>query len=321
MNDILKQIQNEMSYSNLEQLEQAEHYDSLDAEDFNSMDDAEYAEYLDYLDDLEDAEHKKHHKKGHPLRIHRKHAKKHGKVKAHAAPLKGRAKLAAIGSGKSYADPKVPTSSRAPQFGSKGYIAHLMTTSVGDLNITVQRMSANIPLSLPYILFDLQGFSSAFISTIKSFMPAGVIMTVGVDAATGNLVLTYTQGILVDTIVISLTGGNISYNEFLQSMNQNYFKSMYIRYELPNDANLLLQCSQQINFGLLSSLGMQNKNQLLPRSRRMNDDYQTFIINLFLPTQSITSEFSFVQSMIPVANYVAAWDIFMSERVNINNAV
>jgi hypothetical protein len=106
-------------------------------------------------------------------------------------------------------------------------------------------------------------------------------------------------------------------------MNQNFFKTHYIRQEYQNDANLLLAVSQTIRFGLLSSLGAKNANNLLPRSRRLNSDYQTFIINLFIPEQKITADFSFVQNIIRSATdtpVVLAWDIFMSERSNLNNA-
>jgi hypothetical protein len=44
---------------------------------------------------------------------------------------------------------------------------------------------------------------------------------------------------------------------------------------------------------------------------------------LFLPEQQITADFSFVQNIIRGAGetpVVLAWDIFMSERTNMNNA-
>lgn len=308
-----------------EALEMAELYDNLDAEDFEQMEDAEYAEYLDFLDALEDAEHKKRRRLRLPQkpkkRLHRKHAGKHGKTKAHVKPLRGRAKLASIGGGGSYTGKSAPASKALPAFGSKAFINHLMTTSKGDLNITVTRETSKIAQNLPYILFDLNGYTSAYVSTMKQYLPSGVTMTAGPDPATGDVLLTYTDGGgNTDIVRISLTGSQISYSEFLQSMNQNFFKTQYIRQEYQNDNNLLLAVSQTINFGLLSSLGMNNKNNLLPRSRRLNDDYQTFIINLFLPEQKITADFSFVQNIIrgeqPV---VIAWDVFMSERLNLNN--
>ena len=319
----IKKTFNEMNDSNLET---AEHYDNLDAEDFEQMDDAEYAEYLDYLDDLEDAEIKTARKAGHTKlksRLHRAHVKKHhGKqVKAHVQPLRGRAKLSAVGGGGKYTGKNAPASNALPAFGSKAFINHLMTTSKGDLNITVTRETGTIAAVLPYILFDLNGFLSSYVSTIKSYLPAGVTMTASTDAPTGDVLLTYFDGVHTDIIRISLTGSQISYSEFLQSMNSNFFKTQYIRQEYQDNANLLLSVSQTINFGLLSALGMKNANNLLPRSRRLNDDYQTFIINLFLPEQKITSDFSFVQGAIRDTNnpVVIAWDIFMSDRKNLNN--
>lgn len=325
MLDILNQIKKEMDTSNLET---AEFYDNLDAEDFEGMDDAEYAEYLEYLDNLEDAEHLKRKRMGlrpkPKARLHRKHVAKQprgAKKKAHVKPLKGRAKLSAVGGGGSYTSKANPASSQNPAFGSKAFINHLMTTSKGDLNLTITRQTSAIAFPLPYILFDLNGFLSSYISTIKSYLPAGVTMVASTDAPTGDVLLTYTQGANVDIIRISLTGSQISYSEFLQSMNSNFFKTQYIRQEYQNNANLLLSVSQTINFGLLSALGMKNANNLLPRSRRLNDDYQTFIINLFLPEQKITSDFSFVQNAIVDVNnpVVIAWDVFMSERTNLNN--
>lgn len=332
MKDILNQIKDEMTTSNFETaeaLETAEYFDSLDAEDFEQMEAAEYEQYLEFLDGLEDAEHKKKKRLGLKMpfgkrRLHRTHAKRYGRKKVHKKPLsKRQMKLAAIGGGGSYAG-NTPTNQQLPTFGSPSFINKTMTDSVGDLNITITRETNKVPFNLPYILFDLNGYSSNYISTIKQYLPAGVTMTASADPATGDVLLTYADGGgNTDIVRISLTGSQISYSEFLQSMNQNFFKTHYVRQEYQNDATLLLQVSQTIRFGLLSSLGMKNANNLLPRSRRLNSDYQTNIINLFLPEQQITADFSFVQNIIRgvgEAQVVLAWDIFMSERTNMNNA-
>jgi branched-subunit amino acid transport protein AzlD len=310
----------ELETSNLEMLEQAEYFDSLNAEDFESMDNAEFAEYLDFLDDLEDAEVRKGRKK-HASRAHRGGLRRglvpKKKKKKHVVPLKGRAKLSATGGGGGYKAPA--TSDKNPAYASPGYVQQVMATSKGDLNITVIRETATIALALPYILFDSNGFQSSYVSTLKQYLPAGVTAVASVDPATGDVLIRYTQGILVDQIRITLTGSQISYSEFLNNMNTNFFKTFYIRQEYQNTADLLLSVSQTINFGLLSALGMNNKNNLLPRSRRLSSDFQTFIINLFISEQRITSDFSFVQNAIAVANTTIAWDIFMSERTNLNN--
>jgi len=327
MRDILNQIKKEMEYSNLEMLEMADYFDGLDDADFDNMDDAEYAEYLDYLDDLEDAEKKHrigrragHRHAGHRKAGHRKAGHGHGKRRSSHHGSHKIAALAAIGGGGSFAKKGVAKDGPTT-FGSKAYINDLMTRSKGDLNITVTRESINIVgVKLPYILFNYNGLSSNFASTMQNYLPSGVTMTAASEAGTGDMILTYTApGPLVDTVRISLTGSQISYSEFLQSMTSNYFATRYIRQEYQNDSNLLLGVSQTINFGKLSALGAKGANNLLPRSRRLNDDYQTFIVNLFLPEQTVTTDFSFVQKILAVADYTIAWDVFMSKRINLNS--
>lgn len=321
MKSILDEIKTEMGASNAEDtefLEMAEYFDSLDADDIEQLDAEDHAEYMDYMDALEMAE-KKHGR----LRVKsakHAHSRKGGagrKSKGSLGPKKD--KLSAVGGGGSFAKDGTISKS-APTFGSPSFINQMMTQSKGDLNITVVRETNNIPQALPYILFDLNGYQSSYVSTMKSYLPSGVAMVASTEAVTGDVLLTYTSaGPLVDVIRITLTGSQISYSEFLQSMNSNFFKTRYIRQEYVNDANLLQAVSQTINFGLLSALGMKNANNLLPRSRRLNSDYQTFIINLFLPEQKITSDFSFVQKIVAVAGQTIAWDVFMSDRTNLNN--
>jgi len=317
MKNILDEIKHEMGASNAEDaefLEMAEYFDSLDAEDVENLDAEEAEEYAEYLDALEMAE-RKHGK----LRV--KAMKHKFKKPAHKGKRFGRkipqGKIP--GGGGSWANKKDMPSAKAPAFGSPSYINQMMTQSCGDLNITVTRATANIASALPVVLFGLQGLASNFASMIKQFLPSGVTLVCSTDT-NGDILFTFTApGPLVDIIRVTLTGSQISYSEFLQSMNQNYFKTRYIRQEYVNDANLLSAVSQPINFGLLSALGAKNQNTLLPRSRRLNSDYQTFIVNVFLPLQKITSDFSFVQNVIAVANQTIAYDVFMAERTNLNN--
>jgi hypothetical protein len=336
MNEILNQIKKEMGYSNAEDaenaenymLEMAEHYDSLDEHDFEQMDPeehAEYAEFLEMLEMAEDAEkknrHKKHllHRKGHAKHNPNHGGRHHGG--AHHTATQGthhtRA-LDAIGGGGSFSR-KGGASATPPAYGSADYIRGLMTAGFGDINITVSRATANINSVLPYILFGVNGFSSSFISTLKQYLPAGVTCAVSSDPTNGDMLMTFTAaGPLVDVVRITLTGSQISYTEFLQNMNQNFFKTRYIKQGYVNDSNLLLATSQQVQFGLLSALGSKSANNLLPRSRSLTTDYQPYNINLLLPEQKVTADFSFVQNIIPVANTVVGWDVFFSARTNLN---
>ena len=345
MRDILKQFQKELEFSNAEDaemFEMAEYYDNLDAEDFDDFDAEEAEAYEEFLEMLEMAERRKHghhahrshghhaHRKHghHAHRSHGHHAHKghgHHAHKAHGHSKHGAhtaMAMTAIGAG-GYAASQKGTSKAPPAFGGADYVHDVMTRGDGDLNITVTRASNNIAgIPLPYILFNFNGFASSFISTLKQYLPTGVTVSASSDPANGDMLLTYVApGPLTDIVRVSLTGSQISYMEFLQNMTSNFFMTNFIRQEYPNDSNLLLAVSQTIRFGLLSAMGAKSENNLLPRARRLTSDYQTFIINLFLPEQKVTTDFSFVQNIIGVANYTIAWDVFFSKRTNLNKTL
>ena len=204
------------------------------------------------------------------------------------------------------------------QIGTADTITSLITSSKGDLNITVTRGDVihGPGVVLPYVLFGLQGVSTNFSSAIKPYLPAGISLT-SATRTSGNMVLTFSNS---DTVTISMSG-LISYGEFLESMNANYFTCKYIRYEVAEDANRMAQQREQISFGTLSALGKQTANQLMPRSRVMSGDFNKGITNLLFPEQKIVSDFSFVQGIIPVASYSIAWDVFMASRLNLNEKV
>lgn len=327
MKNILEQIKSELGYSNLESaedlemLEMAEYFDDLDAEEFAEMleDAEEREEYLDFLEMLEDAEKRKVKRGGTLRKMHLPTRHKHTVHKQHRSaqqPKRGAHKKATnqalrnTGGGGSFQ--KIPATT------SGAFVDNLIAESRGDLNITVKREGTAIAFDLPYILFGLNGFQSSFISTIRPYLPAGVTMSASSDPATGDMLLTYTDGVNTDVVRVSLTGSQISYMEFLENMNSNFFKTKYIRQEYPNDASLLDSVSHAINFGLLSALGARSANNLLPRARRKTSDFNTFIVDLFMAEQKITSDFSFVQKIIQKKTTIA-WDVVMSQRVNLNN--
>ena len=206
---VLNQIKKEMSYSNAEDaeymLEMAEYYDNLDAEDFEDFDAEEAAEYADYLEMLEmaeDAEHSQRKRSIHvPRRKHKGthigHRKTGGFKNAHhqaiAGPHHTRA-LNAIGGGGSFSRAG-GANSTPPAYGSSDYIRGLMTAGYGDINITVSRATATIASPLPYVLFNVNGFSSSFKSTITKYLPTGTTVVASTDSATGDMLMTFTNGL------------------------------------------------------------------------------------------------------------------------------
>lgn len=189
----------------------------------------------------------------------------------------------------------------------------LIASSKGDLNITVERKSINIDAKLPYVLFGSNDFSAGYLSTLAGYLPAGVAVAVSTSA--GKVIFTYTQGANVDVIEVAFTG-NSNYVSFLQSMNQTYFKTRYVLYSISN-VTFLDQFFEVVSFGVLTSLGMKNANQLSPNSRKLPSDFQDDRVNLIFPEQSVNPDFSFVQNFSKHV-MVINWDVFMSDKVSLN---
>ena len=202
------------------------------------------------------------------------------------------------------------------QVGSPDTITGLITGSKGDLNLTVKRNSINIEAPLPFVLFGLNDFQAKYVSTLKGFLPSGVTVTVASDAD-GNVVFTYTSGLDVDTITVSFSGAN-NYTSFLQAMNQNYFKTKYMLVSISDEAQRLAAFSQTLNYGVLSALGAKAANQLMLRSRIMTWDFQKDRVNVLMPEQKVTADFGFVMNMIAVDEFTMGFDVYMSDRVNLN---
>lgn len=198
--------------------------------------------------------------------------------------------------------------------GRPGFIPALIAQSKGDLNITVTRTGVTIAQNLPYVVFGLNDYASGYASTLAGFLPSGVTVAVTVNSV-GSVVFTYTSGLNSDTITVANIGNN-NYISFLQSMNQNRFKTKYMLYTI--SAAQPTQFNQMLNYGLLSSLGAKNSNQLLLNSRILPDQYLTDRVNVLMPEQEVTPDFSFVQNMIQVSGLVVGYNIFMSERLNSN---
>lgn len=201
--------------------------------------------------------------------------------------------------------------------GSNATITALIVHSFGDLNIVVKRNSTNIALDLPYVLFAANDVESNFISTLRGSIPAGVTLVV-TRGATGAIRMTYTQtaGGAIDTIDISLLSVNTTYSAFLNAMSQNYFKTKYILYTI-SDVTQQTQFRRLVTFGDNSALGGASSNQLSLDSRIMTWDFKSDRVNMLIPEQKITAQFAFVQLATQNTQEIG-WNIFMSERKNLN---
>lgn len=198
-------------------------------------------------------------------------------------------------------------------------IAGLIANSKGDLNLTITRDGVSIDAPLPFILFGSNDFTAGYVDTLKgllSGLPPGTTVAVTSDAV-GNIVFTYTNGMNVDTVTVNNLG-NISMKSFLASMNNNFFKTKYFLVSISDETKNLIQFAQPLFFGKLSSLGMTQANQLVFRSRTNSWQFRKDRVEVVLPEQSIVPDFSFAMSIIKADGFSIGFDLFMSERSNLN---
>lgn len=204
-------------------------------------------------------------------------------------------------------------------------IYSLIANSKGDLNITVTRVSANIPLPLPFVLFGSNDFADGYASTLRTLtgrLNPGTTVAVS-TSATGDIVFTYVDvnaGGATDTVTVSNLG-NITMKNFLAGMNNNYFSTMLFLCSISDETKSLLQYKEVLFFGELSSLGMAKANQLVFRSRIFSFSFRKDVVEVVLPEQKITPDFSFGMSIIPVVGFTMGFDYFMSQRKNLNDSV
>ncbi len=201
-------------------------------------------------------------------------------------------------------------------------IFDIIQDSVGDLNLTITRVSANINQNLPFILFGAADYTAGYISTFNGLLtglPGTISVAVSYSNLTGNVIFTYTDSDseASDTITVSNLG-NINYAAFLASMNQNYFKTRYMLISISDENYNLTQFAQPLFYGELSSLGNKQANQLVFRSRTNSWQFRKDRVEVVMPEQKIVPSFSFAMSIIPVASFSIGFDIFMSDRANLN---
>ncbi len=202
---------------------------------------------------------------------------------------------------------------------SSSEVNALIQESIGDLNISITRVGTSIATNLPFILFGANDSVAKYASTIKQFfttvlqaVPGTTLAVTTSDA--GNIVFTYTNGADSDTVTVSNLGNN-NYQSFLASMQSKWFATKYMLLSITQPDFSQLQFAQPIFYGKLSSLGMTGANQLILRSRTQSWMFRPGIIEVIMPEQVISPDFSFAMFIIPVNNFQIGFDIFMSRSI------
>ncbi len=199
---------------------------------------------------------------------------------------------------------------------SSSDVNRLIQESIGDLNLSITRVGVNVDSVLPFILFGANDSVAKYASTIKQFLtvlPAGTTLAVTTDN-NGNIVFSYTLADATDTVTVSNLGNN-NYQSFIASMQSKWFATKYMLLSITQPDFSQLQFAQPIFYGKLSSLGMTGANQLILRSRTQSWMFRPGIIEVIMPEQIISPDFSFAMYIIPVNNFQIGFDIFMSRSV------
>lgn len=198
----------------------------------------------------------------------------------------------------------------------------LVASSVGDLNLTVKRVGVNIDFPLPYIIFGANDRTADYASTLPNLMGPllafSPTVTVEVTKTTaGGITFEYTLGENSDTVTVTALG-NINYQAFLASQQNNFFKTRYMLVSISDENYNTQQFAQPILYGNLSALGKNDSNQLILRSRTNSWMFRRDRVEVVMQEQSVVPDFSIASSMIAVNNLEVGYDIFMSFRVNNN---
>ncbi len=202
----------------------------------------------------------------------------------------------------------------------QGSIASIILESKGDLNLTVTRTGASIATALPFVLFGANDFAAKYFATLSNLMAMVNAIVPGTTSAGGNIVFTYTNGMNVDVVTVQNLG-NIPLANFMASMNNNYFATKFCEVTLSDPTKANTQFAYPFFYGVLSSLGANNANQIVFRSRSFSWSFRPEKIELLMPEQTIAPDFSFAMLILPVDGLNIGFDFFMSKRLNLNKAV
>lgn len=204
-------------------------------------------------------------------------------------------------------------------------IAGIILESKGDLNLTVIRTGNSINTALPFVLFGANDFAAKYFATLSNLLAQVNAVVPGTTVAVtvsvgGNIVFTYTNGMNVDVVTV-LNLGNIPLANFMASMNNNYFATKFCEVTLSDPTKANAQFAFPFFYGVLSSLGANNANQIVFRSRSFSWSFRPEKIELLMPEQTIAPDFSFAMAILPVDGLSIGFDFFMSKRLNLNKAV
>lgn len=214
--------------------------------------------------------------------------------------------------------------------------AHPIINSEGEIVIDFTRTSFNIAFPLPFAFWGtLYIGNNNFGAILAPYLPTGVTVTTSINQNNGNLIFSYTDGVNVDTIVLNIPQGLITYAETLESINTNYMRTNYtlLAVNAANDApflqnsDIFLLLNSPLIMTKVSALsntgGSKTKDIIIPRSRMNPANTQINIVELYLRHQEIKPDtvwitnFNFLTQAepMPISSYIT---VFIDESFDVN---
>lgn len=149
------------------------------------------------------------------------------------------------------------------------------------VGLVITRLTNNIAgISLPFIVFAANQSASSFVDIMKQYLPAGVTYTATIEAATGDLLLTYTQG--ANTDIVRIHCNQTAYATFLSALITDQFDVKFMRYTLA-DPTQLSQFSQEFQYGKKTLFGKFASEDFPIEMFKDPKQYQNGIIDVKLP--------------------------------------
>lgn len=150
-----------------------------------------------------------------------------------------------------------------------------------NFTIKVARPTANIAQPLPFAVLGVLDAQNGYRRALQGLLGAGTVLTsvdVGEsDGAPESLIFTFTNGVNVDTVVI--TCDEAPYPSVLDSTITDLLQMQKIRMTL-SDPSQIQQFARQLNFSTRTMFGMVTNNPTTPQNFRSPQQFQSGIVDI-----------------------------------------
>jgi hypothetical protein len=190
--------------------------------------------------------------------------------------------------------------------------------SAANFGITVKRVTADLAVPLPFVLFGQQDSKNGYRQLLGGLLPAGITLTsvdIGEDAGQPDkAVFSYTDG--TDTDTVEVTCGTYPYPSLLEASGSDQMRMSKIRLEL-SDSTKGAQFREDIRTKSNSPFGKNTENSINATAFRRPDQFQNGIVDLDA-IFDIDKETSVISKILPVVGFEYTWNSFVEKFIRSN---